>query len=137
MLGALWRNGVQGMSGNPIRYEAVATGDAGYLCVTAHGDFAIGGILRMIEAIAADSERQGCHKILIDVTALTGYPSTVEQFEIARATAERLQRKRVAVLVSTPTTVREGFGDTVAINRGGVVQSFNVESEALAWLLSA
>lgn len=118
-------------------YQIDAECAGGYLRVRAHGTFGLARTLRLIDFIAAESERHACLKVLIDVTALAGQPSTIDQFEIARATAERLRLRRIAVLAATEALVREGFGDTVAYNRGGQVRSFTIEQQALAWLLGS
>ena len=115
-------------------FKLVTTADAGFLRVTAHGEYGLDRMMLMIEHMVAESARQGFTRILVDVTALTGVPSTMDQFDIGEATAERLGPKRIAVLVQSAALIKDHFGDNVAANRGGVARSFTAEEEAIAWL---
>ena len=119
----------------PDHVQLSAAADAGFLRVTAHGVFRLDRIIFMIEYMVAESARRGFGRILVDVTALAGAPTLMDQFDIGEATAERLGPKRIAVLVSSEALISDHFGDNVAAIFGGVVRSFTAEAEAVAWLL--
>jgi hypothetical protein len=123
------------MADAPASFELAAADDAGFLRVTARGEFKLERIFQMIEYMVAESARRGLSRILVDVSALIGAPTAMDQFDIGEATAARLGPKRIAVLVRSAELISDHFGDHVAASFGGDVRSFTVESEAVAWLL--
>lgn len=87
-------------------------------------------------AIAAAGSNQA-EDLLVDTTALTGFPSpgTFQRFLAAVAWAEEARgRLRLAMVARAEMIDPQKFGVTVAINRGLVSNIFTTEAEARAWL---
>jgi hypothetical protein len=87
-------------------------------------------------AIAATRSHQA-REILVDTTALTGFPSptTIQRFFAAvEWAAEAGGCLRLAMVARTEMIDPEKFGVTVARNRGLLSNIFTTEEEARAWL---
>jgi hypothetical protein len=91
-------------------------------------------LVRAAIAIACSNQ---AGDLLVDTTALTGFPSpdTFERFLAAVAWAEEaLGRLRLAMIARAEMIDPQKFGVTVAANRGLVSNIFTTEAEARAWL---
>lgn len=91
-----------------------------------------------IDASDRSAERQ-MRKILVNCLALSGALSTIERYRLGVTVSEYLQSREVIpriALVGIPPTMN-GFGATVAQNRGTITQLFQTQDEALNWLLSS
>src|SRR5262245_7223926 len=87
-------------------------------------------------AIAAACANQA-GDLLVDTTALTGFPSpgTFQRFLAAVAWAEEaVGRLRLAMVARAEMIDPQKFGVTVAANRRLVSNIFTTEAEARAWL---
>jgi hypothetical protein len=87
-------------------------------------------------AIAATRRNQG-QDILVDTTALTGFPSpnTIQRFFAAvEWAAEASGCLHLAMVARAEMIDPEKFGVTVAANRGLVSNIFTTEALARAWL---
>ena len=101
------------------------------------GTFSFDEVVVLVRAAIATARRNKVRDLLVDTTALTGFPSpdTFQRFVAAVAWAnEALARLRL-VMVARPEMIDpQRFGVTVAANRGLVSNIFTTEAEALAWL---
>jgi hypothetical protein len=87
-------------------------------------------------AISAARENQ-VRDLLVDTTALTGFPSpdTFQRFLAAVAWADKaMGAVRLAMVAREELIDPKKFGVTVAANRGLVSNVFTTEVEARAWL---
>ena len=84
----------------------------------------------------------GATKVLVDGRQMTGKPTDFERFLYgefaASATLDVLFRHNVrlkfAYLIHEPLRDPERFGETVAVNRGMNVKTFEDRNEAVEWL---
>jgi hypothetical protein len=89
-----------------------------------------------------EAVRMNAPKVLIDGRQATGNPTAFERFLYgtfaATATLEALHKHNVrlkfAYVIHEPLRDSEGFGETVAINRGMDVKTFGDKNEAVKWL---
>ena len=86
--------------------------------------------------------RSGATKVLIDGRQLTGNPTDFERFLYgsfaAWATLDVMTQYNVwlkfAYVIHKPLRDTDRFGETVAVNRGMDVKTFEDQNEALEWL---
>jgi len=84
----------------------------------------------------------GTTKVLVDGRQMTGNPSLFERFLYgtfaALATLDVLHqhnlRLKFAYVIHAPLRDPDRFGETVAVNRGMDVKTFEEKNEAVAWL---
>ena len=111
------------------------------LSVHATGEFALEEakrtFLELMEAVALYKSKQ----VLFDGRTLVGKPKTMERFyygEFAARTAARFGKDtQFAYVLRPPVLDPERFGETVAVNRGMKVKTFESLTEALQWLGTA
>ncbi|HUC99651.1 MAG TPA: hypothetical protein VMR88_14275 [Candidatus Polarisedimenticolaceae bacterium] len=93
----------------------------------------------MPEAVA----RYQVKKVLFDGRRLTGDPDTLERFYYGKFAADAvLQFKdrgvspatQFAYVLKEPVLDAQRFGETVAVNRGMLVKTFDNLEDALGWL---
>jgi len=90
----------------------------------------------LVSAAVSATRRNQAQEILVDTTALTGFPSpnTIQRFfaavEWAAAAGGLL---RLAMVARAEMIDPQKFGVTVAANRGLVSNIFTTEAEARAW----
>lgn len=114
-----------------------------FLYIRIGGDFSLSEandcITNMFKAIATHN----IFNALVDCRGLQGELTTFERFEHAEFAAEALKgilktgkahRVRLAYVGKPPLFDTEKFGETVAVNRGLNVKSFENVEEALSWL---
>lgn len=86
--------------------------------------------------------QSGTTKVLIDGRQITGNPTAFERFLYgtfaACATLEVLNRQnaklKFAYVIHEPLRDSDRFGETVAVNRGMDVKTFEDRNEAVEWL---
>ena len=120
--------------------------DEGLLRVIASGSFSMAGafnrFLEMLDAV----ERSGAKKILVDGRTVSGNPEIIERFIYGEFAAKAVARymmggaarrmPQFAYVLHIPMRDPNGFGETVAVNRGMWVKVFGSVDEALEWLAS-
>ena len=118
--------------------------ESGFLRVGAVGEFSLEEasrtFLEMLEAVA----RHKVRKVLFDGRGLRGVAETMERFYYgefaARAVVEFADRGMLSrstqfgYVLEEPLLDRQKFGETVAVNRGMFVKTFDNLQDALAWL---
>jgi hypothetical protein len=90
-----------------------------------------------VRAAIAIARSHQAADLLVDTTALTGFPSpnTFQRFLAAVGWAEEASgRLRLAMVTRAEMIDPQKFGVTVAANRGLVSNIFTTETEARAWL---
>lgn len=117
--------------------------ESGYLHASATGEFSLEEakrtFLEMLEAVA----RHQVMKVLFDGRRLTGDPDTLERFYYGKFAADAvLQFKdrgvspatQFAYVLKEPVLDPQRFGETVAVNRGMLVKTFDNLEDALGSL---
>ena len=116
---------------------------SGFLKVGAMGEFSLEEakrtFLEMLDALA----RHNVKKMLFDGRGITGEPALIERFYygefVAQAVKEFADRgvsraTKFAYALKEPVLDKKRFGETVAVNRGVVVKTFDNLEDALEWL---
>ena len=133
-----------GKAGVKMSMKLKVCPESGFLRVDAVGKFSLGEakrtFLEMLEAVAQHKVR----KVLFDGRGLAGEPKTMERFFygefVARAIAEFADRGMVSratqfgYVLDEPVLDTQRFGETVAVNRGMFVKTFDNLQDALGWL---
>lgn len=117
--------------------------ESGCLHGNAMGEFSLEEakrtFLEFLEAVA----RHQVKKVLFDGRRLTGDPDTLERFYYGKFAADAvLQFKdrgvspatQFAYVLKEPVLDPQRFGETVAVNRGMLVKTFDNLEDALGWL---
>ena len=97
------------------------------------------GAIDLIAAGISFARENRIGRLLVDGTKLTGFgpPDTVEGFRMAvQFVSAADSRVKVALLARAELIDPDRFGVTVARNRGLLVDVFESEADALAWLLN-
>jgi hypothetical protein len=118
----------------------------GFLNVAAVGEFSLQEaertFLEMLEAVA----RYKVEKVLFDGRRLTGAPDTMERFYYGEFAADSVFKFRdrgistatkFAYVLKEPVLDPRRFGETVAVNRGMYVKTFDNLEDAVGWLAIA
>ncbi len=94
-------------------------------------------VVAMVCAAIAAARSNQARDLLVDTTALTGFPSpdTFQRFLAVVEWAEEARGSVRLAIVARPEMIDpQKFGVTVAANRGLVSNIFTIEGEARAWL---
>jgi hypothetical protein len=115
--------------------------DEGLLYATYSGDFSLGEAQRTFLQILEALQRHQVQKVLVDGRALAGEPKTMDRFLYGKFVAEKVRKQRdrimcpkFAYVLVTPVLDPQRFGETVAVNRGMFVKTFDNLDDALEWL---
>ena len=88
-------------------------------------------------------KREKTDKVLVDGTAVTGEPETLQRFLYAKFAAmavlgfkedPRVRTPKFAYALKPPVLDPHRFGEIVALNRGMKVKAFESVQEAMDWL---
>jgi len=117
--------------------------ESGFLQVCAKGDFSLAEAKRtfieMLEAVALNKVQ----KVLFDGRRLVGNPRTIERFYYGKFAAQSVAKfadrcvsrtTQFGYVLEVPVLDPERFGETVAVNRGMFVKTFDNLDDALGWL---
>ena len=117
--------------------------DRGFLYATLSGDFSLAEAERSFLQILESVERHKVKKVLVDGRAINGEPTNMERFYygefVANAVAElRFTREsgapKFSYVLIEPVLDPRRLGETVAVNRGMLVKTFDNLADALEWL---
>ena len=108
------------------------------------GEFELGLAQEQFIELLEEAVASGATKVLVDGRQMTGKPPDFERFLYgefsAFATLDLLFRHNVrlkfAYVIHEPLRDPERFGETVAVNRGMDVKTFEEMNEAVEWLNS-
>lgn len=115
----------------------------GFLRAVVSGEFSMDEAKRAFLEILDAAARHRAGKVLVDGRELKGKPNFIQRFLFARfaahAVASRPERgaprtSQFAYLLREPMFEPQRFGETVAVNRGMWVRSFDDPDDALEWL---
>ena len=118
--------------------------ESGLLNVDAKGEFSLEeakwAFLEMLGAVAQYKAK----KVLFDGRNLKGKPEFIERFYYGAFAAEETLKlvkehrmpsaPRFAYVMHNPLRDPQRFGETVAVNRGMIVKTFETPEKALEWL---
>ena len=118
--------------------------EQGILNAVVVGEFELSAAQTQFAALLDAVVRSGVSKVLIDGQQVTGTPNGFERFLYgefaARATLDVMKehniRLRFAYVIHEPLRDPERFGETVAVNRGMDVKTFETTDAAIEWLKS-
>jgi hypothetical protein len=130
-------------AGDKMSMMLTISDEPGFLRVNVGGNFSLPEAKRTFIEILEAVARSKVDKVLFDGRGLAGNLETMERFYYGEFTAESVVRfrahgvsrkTRFAYVMVEPLRDPERFGETVAVNRGMVVQTFENDQDALAWL---
>jgi len=118
--------------------------ESGLLRVDARGEFSLEeakrAFLEMLRAVA----QYRAEKVLFDGRTLNGKPANIERFYYGYFAAtetinlmakyQNLRPPRFAYVLNEPLRDPLRYGETVAVNRGMIVKTFETPEEAFEWL---
>lgn len=117
--------------------------ESGVLRIRAMGRFSLveakRTFIEMLEAVARNRVR----KVLFDGRGLQGNPEVMERFYYGKFAAQSIVEfadrgvsrfTQFAYVLEVPMRDPSRFGETVAVNRGMVVKTFDNLDDALGWL---
>ena len=115
--------------------------ESGILKVDARGEFSLEEakrvFLEMLEAVA----QYQAEKVLFDGRNLKGEPASIERFYYGYFAATETinligmrQAPQFAYVMNEPLRDPQRYGETVAVNRGMNVKTFETPEEAFEWL---
>jgi hypothetical protein len=116
--------------------------EPGILNAVVIGEFELGAAQTQFAALLDEAVRSGVAKVLIDGQRITGNPNGFERFlygEFAAwATLDIMKqhniRLKFAYVIHEPLRDHDRFGETVAVNRGMDVKTFEDAHDAMEWL---
>jgi hypothetical protein len=77
---------------------------------------------------------QGLNKIMVDATRQTSLPSIMPLYSFASELSRRACGLKHAIIVAEQSRKDMRFIETVAGNRGAIIQIFSSRDDALSWL---
>jgi len=114
-----------------------------YLYVKASGWFSLVEAKRTFVELLEAVARHKTKKVLFDGRRVTGEPETIERFYYGQFAARAVKKyaefgvspaTRFAYVLEEPMRDPERFGETVAVNRGMFVKTFDILEDAFGWL---
>ena len=117
--------------------------DRGFLHATLSGDFSLAEAQTTFLQILESVELHKVKKVLVDGRAINGAPTTMERFYygefVANAVTELRSRVEIdlpmfSYVLIEPVLDPGRYGETVAVNRGMFVKTFDNLADALEWL---
>jgi len=132
-----------GEVGDKMGITLKITAEAGFLRVEATGDFSLEDAKRNFVEVLEAVARYKVEKVLLDGRGLAGDPETMDRFFYGKFAAQTVAEFRArglscypqfAYVLKIPVRDPQRFGETVAVNRGMFVKTFEDLSAALEWL---
>lgn len=116
--------------------------ESGLLNVDASGEFSLEEAKRAFVEMLAAVTRYQAEKILLDGRKVKGKPEDLQRFyygefaarETLRLVSEHKIVPRFAYVMHQPLRDPRGLGETVAVNRGMNVKTFETLEDAFEWL---
>ena len=102
------------------------------------GDSTLSATVEAIDRTIEFCRLTGVNGLLIDITAVTGFPppSTTERFHFITKWSATARGQVVISMLAPPEMIdQDKIGITMASNRGLTSEVFPTEPEAIAWLL--
>jgi hypothetical protein len=113
--------------------------ESDYLSTVVSGEFSLEEAKRVFLEVLDAVKRYKASKVLFDGRGIVGHLNTMERFLYGKFVAEAwcgvLPVVPMFAYVLGPTVLDPSrFGETVAVNRGMLVEAFDNPEEALQWL---
>jgi len=112
-----------------------------YVRLTCRGTYTQESLLRTLDDACILTLNKGHRSVLIDVRAVKGTPPDIYERFIIGVETVRIQRKNktivtIVIVGNEPMIDPKRFGETVALNRGGIGKVFTNIGEAESWLFN-
>lgn len=126
-----------------MRMNITLSNQPGFLLAEATGHFSIKEAKRTFLEVLDAVDKYQVGKVLFDGSELVGEPTTMERFYYGEFAAFEVSKlvhlnggdvPRFAYVLKPPVLDRQRFGETVAVNRGMIVRTFESREDALTWL---
>jgi hypothetical protein len=115
-------------------FQTVVAEGPGFILITVTGAYTWARLDRLLQRIGAESVTRAIPRVLVDATAVPIKLSTIDKYTMGVTVALRLGGAVKVALLGSPVTI-DGFGETVARNRGANVGVFTDQAAALQWLV--
>ena len=115
--------------------EVTVIEDLQIIKVDSYGDVTAEDLKESLEAVVRIRQERGFTRVFVDATKETSLPDTFSAFKFGERMANAIRGLRVAVVGSKMLAKDLEFIQTVAQNRGGIIQVFDTKEDALAWLM--
>lgn len=119
---------------NAEEFHTVVADGPGFILITVSGPYSWARVDRLLRRILIESESRGSCPVLVDATAVPVNLTTTDKYTMGVDAALRLGGRVKVALLGAPVTI-DGFGETVARNRGGNVGVFTDQAAAVRWLV--
>ena len=120
--------------GTQVQFSVRAELRDGYLYCEALQDVTVSNYKIIFQDILDEARKNRAKKILVDSRNVRFLINLLVRYEIGTFIAEKARHLKIAGLVREEEMSRK-FAETVARNRGLIVNLFSDEKEALNWLL--
>jgi len=112
-----------------------------YMRLTCRGTYTQESLLKTLDDACILSLNKGHRSVLIDLRAVKGTPPDIYERFILGVETVRIQRKNktivtIVIVGNEPMIDPQKFGETVALNRGGIGKVFTNIGEAESWLFN-
>ncbi len=114
-------------------YRVTVTEEPQFLRIGVAGTYSRARTLSLLRRIRAEADARAAKRVLVDAREVPIALSTTDKFWIG-VEAAVLFRGRVQVALLGPAAMIDGFGETVARNRGANVGVFTEATAAERWL---
>jgi len=119
---------------DPKEFQTFVADGPGFIRITVAGPYSWARLDRLLRRIAAESATRAISRVLLDATAVPVKLSTIDKYTMGVMVALRLGGSVKVALLGSPVTI-DGFGETVARNRGANVGVFTDQAAAIRWLV--
>jgi hypothetical protein len=107
----------------------------GYVKVVLTGQWDLMDILRMIGVVRAETAASHRNRVLVDVRDVDGAMPDDERFWVGKQAALALGPEIKLAVIGRPERINR-VTEMAATERGGQLQVFPTEEDAVAWLMS-
>jgi hypothetical protein len=118
-----------------MEFEVVVDQPGDYLRITVAGPTSLANFSVLIESIAAQIQRHGCGRVLVDLRKVQGRLPTIEQQRIGELAAAGLPTATSKVASVVPEGEISRNSEAAALRSGLLLRVFDSEAGALFWLL--
>ncbi|MEQ1641921.1 MAG: hypothetical protein ABL959_00585 [Pyrinomonadaceae bacterium] len=101
------------------------------------GEYSFDATVKMIDAAIEYCRTNAIRGLLVDITAVTGFPtpSTAERFQFATQWSATAAGRVALAMIAPPEMIDpDKIGVTMANNRGFLCEVFTNEEDAVRWL---
>jgi hypothetical protein len=110
--------------------------DGQIIHVRSYGEVTIDELRASLADVKRIREERGVNRLLVDASEETSLPSTMPVYDFGVDLSETLRGMTIALVKSPATTSALHFLESVVLNRGVALRTFESVEPALAWLLT-